>query len=387
MDFKNISIIVIVLLSMLLILGCIIPAKKLAEKEEFCYKDFEKDVNLCFLNDKTETFVFLKNCEDYLPQKFSEVFVVKDLAECKVTTSKKYDKIAPIFVPGTYPAYIKENDKIRIVCEPTCDVNPEVLDWKLERWTKAYDKLADFLGIDRLWGKSINFVLYNQHITENMLRPKGSSTIPFVLIPSAHATLGGDANISLMLGRIFDYLSNHLNEFSLDNEKVLHQDYVDGLYEAVFEDLETPIHEMAHVSLYSIGVTSESELKWFHESFAYPVAIILAGNKALRNKIKYEPYKNIEPESLCYEGFKYLSDVLLYNLCKNYGFDVNMLPNFFYDLNSFNTKYAEIPIDPLDTELKKGLIENNITKALNKVTGKDVSALFKENENCYWKVC
>lgn len=354
----------------LLLSGCISGNKPLSknnlEEKIPCFEGYAKDVKLCFFDDQTEKFAFIENCKDYPPMKFTKVQEVTNYAECKTNGAIKYNKIAPTFIQqeNDYPDYNKCDDKICLICEYHCNVNPDLLDWRFEKLTHVYDKLAKLLGREKLLDIPITYVIYSKEI--ETLGPV--LEINNYFIPVATGAFGEYAKVYSPEGSNFKDLVNNAEKLN-NSEKILHKDYPDEVYLRTFEDEETSSHEMLHAVFNArYGGFSYNSTE---EHFTQVIGPILAGynsyvefkSKSFLNFPKYRYY-----DSFCDEVFKYGGFPKLYYLCKEYGFDIDDLPALFDELDKLKEK--NLLKNP---QLGGKLFDDDFEKALSTIIGQDIS--------------
>ncbi|PIU21970.1 MAG: hypothetical protein COT14_03150 [Candidatus Diapherotrites archaeon CG08_land_8_20_14_0_20_30_16] len=376
LTIKN-SLIVFILGLFLFSSGCILLKNPNLQNQKIaCYNEYEKDANLCFLDDKKESYFFITNCVNQIPNQFSKVILVKDWAECKLEWGNRYDKIAPFFIPQKqdYPDYNKCSENICLICKYHCNVNHDLLDWRLLKVSEIYKKLGDLLNKKQLFEKPVEYVIYNK---DTELLGTSSAymhemyTGGFYNPVCGFDFFSGEATIHSTEGKNFLYYASKTQQSS---EKILHKDYADEVYAETFEDERAPGHEMLHVTF---GLKYGGFSYDLEESFTKTIEKFIGGwDNVTLKKLQYNPSETIFPNSFCDIGFKLGEYTLLYHLCMNYGFDINSLPSFFNELDKLKKQKENS-----NPEFKGKLSNDDFLKALNNITGKNTSEVF--NNPCF----
>ncbi|PIU21145.1 MAG: hypothetical protein COT15_03850 [Candidatus Diapherotrites archaeon CG08_land_8_20_14_0_20_34_12] len=348
--------------------------QKNLKKDVPCFEGYEKDTNLCFLYDKMEDYFFVTNCKNQFPKKYTTVSAVENESECKLQAAEKYDKIAPDFIPQKedYPDYNKCNEKICLICEYHCNVNHDLLDWRFDKLTHLYDRLAKLFGREKLLDVPIPYVVYDKQL---------EATIPFAnygmpeeyggFIPQGEGDFWtGIPLVQNAEGLSFKYYSIKYANY----EKLLHKDYPDYVYEQTFDNECMAVHEMLHaVFQLRYGGFSNTE----HIFIVMAESFLGWHSCPERNRLNAIDVDSSPPQSFCDEMFKLNGYPHLYYLCKDYGFDVDDLPKLFDEWDKI--KEQNNAINP---ESKGKLsIEDFTINALSAIVGKDTSKVF--NNVCY----
>ncbi len=284
--------------------------------------------------------------------------------ESKLQSNKEYE-ISPAFVlkSGDYSDYNKCNEKICLVCEYHCNVNPNLLDWRFDELTFTYDKLANMFGREKLLDFPITYIIYSKEIEA---LTKVQSVNGYFVPASTGDFWKREAVVYDPEGLNFKHL---IADESIAQDKILHKDYPDKAYAETFENKTTPAHEMLHTVFkaryggFSYG--------FIEEQFAEVIGTIIGGkNSFLENKLAQSNI-SILYNSFCDEPFKYLGYYKLYYLCKEYGFDVNNLPSLFDELDKIKAQNLK------NSPENKGKLSNeDFIKAMSIVVGKDVTGFW-----------
>lgn len=364
------------LVMLLFVSGCIFlnnsTGKKSLKKEIPCFEGYEKDTNLCFLYDKQETYFFVTNCKNQFPKKYTAVSVVEDEPECKLKSATKYNKIAPSFIPQEedYPDYNKCNEKICLICEYHCNVNHDLLDWRFDKLTHLYDKLAELFGREKLLDVPIKYIIYDQKtpLLVKAYEDYGSAT------PIGGGNFGAEFGwVQIAEGLIFNYF---LTNEHTDPTKMLHTDYPDYVYETSFENENVPVHEMLH-AVFAVRYGNGFSGWNFSHIFTTMVDTHIGWHTNYEShRMKAIGVDHNPPQSFCDEKLKLHAYPHLYYLCKDYGFDVDDLPAFFDELDKIKEQNKEA-----NPEHKGQLSHDDIIDAVSTVVGKDASKVF--SNVCY----
>ncbi len=301
---------------------------------------------MCLLDDKKEISIFT-DYENISQYKYSRMYVVKDEATCKKITAEGYGKVAPTVSLKTegFPAYDKVSDdnNIRVVCQEPCEVSSVVLDWRLKQLQKMFVLLEKTVGT-KIWNKTVIFYVG----VSPTLEKESDVTVP----------TGGNGSVYLFDGERFLLEKDKL---SFDQSKVLHLDYPDMVYLRTFENENDPIHELIHNVFSKYGGFSY----YIEESFTQFNSAMLGGAS---QDLKF-PAGREKPDTYCDKRFENVGYPLLYHLCKENGFDIDDLPQFFTALDAFY--------------LKKGsqMTDDELIQVMSGVVGKNVAPLFEKYKN------
>lgn len=286
----------------------------------------------------------------------------EDLKPITELQSTDKHEISPAFVPkaGDYPDYNKCNEKICLVCEYHCNVNPDLLDWRFDELTYTYDKLSNMFDREKLLDFPITYIIYSKEIDALI---KVQSANGYFVPASTGDFWKKEAKIYNPEGLNFKHF---ITDKSTAQDKILHKDYPDKAYAETFENKTTLAHEMLHTVFkaryggFSYGL--------IEEQFAEVIGTIIGEkNRFLEDKLAQSNIP-IQYNSFCDEPFKYLGYNKLYYFCKEYGFDVNNLPALFEELDKVKTQNQKNNLE------QKGKLSNeDFINAMSFVVGKDVT--------------
>lgn len=286
--------------------------------------------------------------------------------ESNLQSNEKYE-ISPTFVPKStdYPDYNKCNEKICLVCEYHCNVNPNLLDWRFDKLTHTYDKLGNMFDREKLLDFPITYIIYSKEI-EALTKVQ---TVNGYFVPASTGDFFKQmAKVYNPEGLNFKHL---INDKSILQDKILHKDYPDKIYSETFENENTSSHEMLHTIFKArYGGFSYNSIE---EHFAQVIGSIIGGNNSfLENKLNLDS-GSTQYTNFCDEQIQYLGYPKLYYLCKDYGFDVKDLPVLFDELDKLKE------LKKIENPENKGKLSNeDFVKALSTVVGKDVEGFWNK---------